>query len=164
MKNIRRISSLAMGFAAVAALSACSGGSEKKEDAAPTETTATETPAADAAPAAEAAPVEYASLTGDAAKGEKVFLQCKACHVLEEGQNRVGPSLHAIIGRTAGQVVGFSYSAANKNSGVVWSEEELFKYLEAPQKVMPGTKMAFAGLKNPQDRADIIAYLKGASM
>lgn len=147
-------------FAAGAALSlaGCGGGEESE----PEQTTTTETPAntTAATPAAGAAAPAYASLTGDAAKGEKVFVQCKACHVTEAGQNRVGPSLHALIGRTAGQIPGFNYSAANKSSGIVWSEEELYKYLEAPQKVVPGTKMTFAGLKQPQDRADVIAYLK----
>lgn len=150
-------------------VAACSGGSNESSSG---ESTATPAPAATetapaAAPAAEpaaaAAPVEYAALTGDAAAGEKTFLQCKACHVLDEGVNRVGPSLHGIIGRTAGSVAGYSYSAANKNSGITWTEEELFRYLEAPQKVVPGTKMAFAGLKKPQDRANVIAYLKTAS-
>jgi cytochrome c len=119
-------------------------------------------PDAAAAPAAAAAAtgVAYASLTGDAAKGEKVFAQCKACHVAEAGKNRVGPSLWAVIGRTAGTVPGFNYSKANKGSGVTWSEDVLFTYLEAPAKFMPGTRMAFGGLKQPQDRADVIAYLK----
>jgi cytochrome c len=116
-------------------------------------------PAADASAAAPAAAVTFASLTGDAAKGKTVFAKCMACHVLKEGENRVGPSLHGIIGRTAGQVAGFSYSAANKNSGIVWTKEKLYDYLEAPQKMVVGTKMAFAGLASPQDRADIIAYL-----
>ncbi|WP_408014961.1 c-type cytochrome [Sandarakinorhabdus rubra] len=118
------------------------------------------TPAAAPAPAAPAAGVTYASLTGDAAKGEKVFAQCKACHVAEAGKNRVGPSLWAVVGRKSGSVAGFNYSKANKESGVTWSEDVLFTYLEAPAKFMPGTRMAFAGLKNPQDRADVIAYLK----
>jgi cytochrome c len=148
-------------------LAACSGGSNEttsSETTATPATTETAAPAPAAAPEpAAAGPVEYASLTGDAAAGEKTFLQCKACHVLEEGVNRVGPSLHGIIGRTAGSVAGYNYSAANKNSGITWSEEELFRYLEAPQKVVPGTKMAFAGLKKPQDRANVIAYLKTAS-
>ncbi|WP_310496695.1 cytochrome c family protein [Sandarakinorhabdus sp.] len=104
--------------------------------------------------------VTLASLTGDAAKGEKVFAQCKACHVAEPGVNRVGPSLHGVVGRTAGTVAGFKYSIANKSSGVTWAPDVLFTYLEAPQKFMPGTRMAFAGLKKPQDRADVIAYLK----
>lgn len=127
-------------------------------------------PQADAAPAAapvaaapEAAPavaVSYASLSGDAANGEKIFAQCKACHVAEPGVNRVGPSLHGVVGRKSGSVAGFNYSKANKESGVTWNEDVLFTYLEAPQKFMPGTRMAFAGLKKPQDRADVIAYLK----
>lgn len=137
-------------------------------DTATTDTATTDT-ATEAAPAAEDtaasdAPAEptvtFASLTGDPAKGERVFGQCRACHVADPGVNRVGPSLHGIVGRTAGSIEGFRYSAANKNSGLVWSEEQLFTYLEAPQRTIPGTTMAFAGLKNPQDRADVIAYLK----
>jgi cytochrome c len=106
------------------------------------------------------ASVSYASLTGDAAKGEKIFAQCKACHVAEAGVNRVGPSLYGVVGRQAGSIAGFNYSKANKGSGITWSEDVLFAYLEAPQKYLPGTRMAFAGLKQPQDRADVIAYLK----
>jgi cytochrome c len=150
---------------------ACGGGDKPAEAPAAepaAETPAAEVPAAEApaeAPAAEAAAapaagVTLASLTGDAAKGEKVFAQCKACHVAEPGVNRVGPSLHGVVGRTAGTIAGFNYSKANKESGVTWSEDVLFTYLEAPAKFMPGTRMAFAGLKKPQDRADVIAYLK----
>ncbi len=117
-------------------------------------------PAAPAPAVLAAAPVSYASLTGDAVQGDKIFAKCRACHVVEAGKNRVGPSLHAVVGRTAGSVAGFNYSKANKGSGVVWTEEVLFTYLEAPQKFMPGTRMAFAGLKQAQDRADVIAYLK----
>jgi cytochrome c len=130
------------------------------EAAAPAEAPAPAAPAAEAAAATPAATVTYASLTGDAAKGEKVFAQCRACHVVEPGVNRVGPSLHGVVGRTAGSIAGFNYSKANKESGVTWSEDVLFTYLEAPAKFMPGTRMAFGGLKNPQDRADVIAYLK----
>jgi cytochrome c len=97
---------------------------------------------------------------GVAANGAKVFAQCKACHVTDKGVNKVGPSLHGIVGRKSGTVAGFNYSTANKNSGVTWTEATLFTYLENPRKFMPGTKMAFAGLKNPQQRADVIAYLK----
>ncbi len=162
------------GLTLVALLTTACGGTDK-----PAETPAAETPvvAAPVAPAAEApvpaaepatvaaaapapAAVTYASLTGDAAKGEKLFAQCKACHVAEAGKNRVGPSLWAVVGRTAGSITGFNYSKANKESGVTWSEDVLFTYLEAPAKFMPGTRMAFGGLKNPQDRADVIAYLK----
>jgi cytochrome c len=89
-----------------------------------------------------------------------VFAQCKACHVVEAGNNHVGPSLWAVVGRTAGSIAGFNYSKANKESGATWSEYVLFTYLEALAKFMPGTRMAFGGLKSPQDRADVIAYLK----
>lgn len=124
------------------------------EATAPAAVPATETAAA------PAAGVTLASLTGDATKGEQVFGQCKTCHVAEKGVNRVGPSLWGVVGRKAGSIENFKYSPANKNSGFTWTEEQLFTYLEAPQKVIPGTYMAFAGLKKPQDRADVIAFLK----
>jgi cytochrome c len=96
---------------------------------------------------------------GDAVKGAVVFNQCKVCHVVDKGVNRVGPSLHGVVGRKAGTVPGYTYSAANKNSGLTWTPAQLFAYLEAPQKVVKGTKMAFAGLKKPEDRANVIAFL-----
>lgn len=155
MTKIGRMLVVTIGGAAIAATSACSGSNESETPAA---NNAAAPPTANATPAAT--PVAYASLTGDAAKGATVFLQCKACHVIEQGQNRVGPSLHAIVGRTAGQVPGFAYSAANKSSGLVWTEDTLYEYLEDPRAKVPGTKMVFAGLKAPQDRADVIAYLR----
>jgi cytochrome c len=109
---------------------------------------------------AAAAPAAAQMPAGDAEKGKKVFNQCRACHVTTKGMNRVGPSLHAVVGRESGTVEKFKYSKANLSSDVTWDEATLFKYLEAPMKFMPGTKMAFAGLKKPQDRADVIAYLK----
>ncbi len=162
MKTTKSKFGLAFGSAAMLTLAACGGGEQKTEDTAAADAPAAANVAAPAAAPAAVA-VAYSTLTGDAAAGEKTFVQCKACHVLEEGQNRVGPSLHGIIGRTAGQVAGFNYSAANKNSGKVWDEETLYAYLENPQAFMPGTKMIFAGLKQPQDRANVIAYLKTAS-
>jgi cytochrome c len=157
---------LLTSLAALAALTACGGGDAPASTEASAEVTApAEEPAVDVA-AEEAEPVAevtYASLTGDAAKGEKVFGQCRACHVAEEGVNRVGPSLYSVVGRDAGQIEGFKYSPANKNSGLVWTEEQLFTYLENPQQTIKGTYMAFAGLKKPQDRADVIAYLKAQS-
>ena len=107
-----------------------------------------------------AAPAVAQMPVGNAANGAKVFTQCKTCHVTTAGVNRIGPSLHDIVGRKAGAVPKYAYSVANKNSGIVWTEAKLFQYLEAPRQVVPGTKMAFAGLKKPQDRADVIAYLK----
>ena len=112
---------------------------------------------------AETVNAAYAALTGDAAKGRRVFAVCGSCHSVKPGENRVGPSLAGVVGRPAGSVEGFSYSDANANSGIVWSEGVLFEYLEAPQEYIPGTKMIFPGLKKEQDRADVIAYLKEQS-
>ena len=99
-------------------------------------------------------------MTTDAAAGEKVFALCRSCHVLEEGVNRVGPSLHNIVGRASGTVEGYSYSDANKSSGVTWTTDVLFEYLEDPKGFMPGTKMAFPGIKDAQDRDNLVAYLE----
>lgn len=115
-------------------------------------------------PAAAAAGGEdYASFTGDATAGKRVFVKCLACHVVAEGQNRVGPSLYGIIGRPAGSIAGFNYSAANKSSGITWTEQVMFEYLKNPQAYIPGTKMVFPGLPSGQDRADVIAYLKSVN-
>jgi cytochrome c len=172
------ISRVLIVTASALALAACSGGAEKSEaePAANTETAApaaatTETAQAanTAAAAGGSAPApddvttlsgaQFASFTGDAAAGEKVFVQCKTCHVTDPGQNRIGPSLAGIVGRQAGTVAGYTYSPANKNSGITWTKEKLFQYLENPQRVVPGTKMAFAGIQDPQKRADLIAWL-----
>ena len=99
--------------------------------------------------------------SGDVAAGEKVFKKCKACHVVKKEQNRTGPHLINLLGRTAGSIEGFKkYSKAMKNSGIVWDEETLDGYLKAPKKYLKGTRMAFAGLKKDADRANVIAYLK----
>ena len=106
-----------------------------------------------------AAPVLAA---GDAANGEKVFRKCKACHAVEEGKNKVGPSLYNIVDAAVGQVDGFKYSkamAAYGEGGAVWDAATLDAYLEAPRKAVKGTKMAFAGLRKAEDRDDVIAYL-----
>lgn len=101
---------------------------------------------------------------GNAEAGEVVFKKCKACHVLEEGKNKVGPSLHHIIGRAPGSVEGFKYSKAmvEFGAGAVWDDATLATYLADPRGVVKGTKMAFAGLKKEQEIADVIAYLKSA--
>lgn len=104
--------------------------------------------------------VDYASLTGDAASGKSSFAQCRTCHVVDPGMNRIGPSLAAIVGRPAGSVAGFNYSKATANSGITWTEEKLFQFLEKPQRVIPKTTMMFAGMPDAQKRADVIAYLK----
>jgi cytochrome c len=100
---------------------------------------------------------------GDAANGEKIFAKCKACHTVEAGKNKVGPSLAGVVGRKAGMAEGFNYSDAMKNSGLTWDEATLNTYLTGPKKLVPGTKMAFPGLPNEQDRLDVIAYLKSAA-
>jgi len=92
--------------------------------------------------------------------GETVFKKnCAVCHTLEAGKNKIGPSLAGVVGRKAGSVPGFSYSAANKDSGDTWDEQTLDTYLTDPRKFMPGTKMVFAGLKNTEDRKALIEYL-----
>jgi cytochrome c len=101
---------------------------------------------------------------GDPVKGEQVFKQCKICHqVGPTAKNGVGPEQNDVFGQKAGARPGFNYSDAMKNSGLTWDEATLDKYLENPKAVVPGTKMVFVGLKNPQDRADVIAYLKQLS-
>ena len=97
---------------------------------------------------------------GDATKGKKVFNKCKACHTIEEGKNKAGPSLFGVIGREAAAVKGFKYSKAMKASGLTWDEETIAKYLTKPKKLVPGTRMAFAGLKKEADIANVLAYLK----
>jgi len=104
---------------------------------------------------------------GDAEKGEKVFKKCAACHTVEEGgPNRVGPNLHGIIDRPTASHAGYKYSAAmtkKGTEGLKWTEENLFTYLEKPSDFVPGTNMTFIGLKKPEDRKDIIAYLEKAA-
>lgn len=101
---------------------------------------------------------KLASFTGDAAAGEKAFVACKVCHAPDK--NMIGPMLNGVVGRKAGSVESYNYSAANKNSGIVWTPEKLFQYLENPQRVVPGTKMTYPGMPDPQRRADTIAYLE----
>ncbi|MFW6300678.1 MAG: c-type cytochrome, partial [Oceanicaulis sp.] len=100
-----------------------------------------------------------AGLTGDPEQGRRVFARCRSCHVLDEGENRVGPSLYGIFGRETGSVEGFRYSDANANAGITWTHETMFEYLENPREYIPGTIMAFPGLRDEQDRADVVAYI-----
>ena len=101
------------------------------------------------------------AMAGDPALGEKVFKKCKACHVVDSDKNKTGPHLVNIMGRQAGSVEGFTkYSKAIKESGIVWDEATLDGFLEKPKAYLKGTRMAFAGLKKEEDRANVIAYLK----
>jgi cytochrome c len=104
-----------------------------------------------------------AQAAGDEKRGEQVFNQCKPCHSLEPDKNGVGPTLHGLFGRKAGTVPGYNYSAALKNSGVVWNEDTLKQYLSDPHKFIPGDKMIFAGIKNEDQLDDLLAYLKKAT-
>jgi cytochrome c len=111
-----------------------------------------------------AVPAPAAAQQGNTEDGAEVFKKCRACHDVGPGaKNKVGPLLNGVIGRKAGTIEGFNYSQANKNAGekgLVWTPDVLFEYLENPLTFMPGTKMAFAGLKAEQDRRDVVAYLQ----
>ena len=97
----------------------------------------------------------------DLAAGQKVSQACMTCHSFEKGgPNRIGPNLWGVVGRPVASQKGFVYSAAFMKKGGTWSESSLDTYLENPMKVVPGTKMAFGGVKNPKDRANLIAWLK----
>lgn len=93
--------------------------------------------------------------------GAVVFKKCMACHqVGPNAKNGIAPVLNGVVGRPAGQYPNYSYSSANKNSGLVWDERTLARYLRAPAEVIPGTKMIFFGLKKDQEISDVIAFLK----
>lgn len=105
-----------------------------------------------------------AALAGDAANGEKVFRKCSACHTVEAGKHKVGPSLHGIIGKQAGTVDGFDkYSNAMKESGLVWDDATLRAYLADPRGFLDGTRMAFRGIRKPGEMDDLMAYLEQAT-
>jgi cytochrome c len=127
-------------------------------------------PAAEAAPATEAVPAAGGDLAAmiaaaDVAKGKTLFLQCRACHSLnpESEPGKIGPTLYGVIGRAAGSVAGFAYSDAVAKSGKTWSVEDVDHWIEKPSEFLPGNKMVFIGLKNPQDRANVIAYIQQES-
>lgn len=157
---------LAGAIALSALAAACSGGGSKSEE--PAKTVEADAPATAALPAGPPPTtdvttldgVALASLTANAAAGKAVFAQCRACHVTDAGVNKTGPSLSGIIGRKAGSVAGYNYSPANAGIGLTWTKEKLFQYLEKPQRVIPKTKMIFAGIPDAQKRADVIAYLE----
>jgi cytochrome c len=101
-----------------------------------------------------------AQAAGDPEAGKQVFKKCHACHNVGEGaKNAVGPELNGVVGRKAGSVADYSYSDANKGSGITWDVATLQKYLKNPQEVVKGTKMMFPGLQKEKEIDDVIAYL-----
>lgn len=117
-------------------------------------------PAVKPAPAAK---VAATAVEGDVAHGRQVFKKCQACHSMQPGKNLLGPSLAGIIGTKAGEVANYSFSTAMKQSGITWTPEKLDAYLADPQKVVPGNKMPFPGLKTDSDRTDVIAFLASSA-
>ncbi|MBP1853349.1 c-type cytochrome [Rhizobium halophytocola] len=115
--------------------------------------------------AALALPAGLAHADGDPVAGAKVFKKCMACHTATEPKNKVGPTLMGVVGRPVASVDGYSYSKAMAafGEGKTWTEEELAAYLPKPKELVPGTKMAFAGLKKPDEIDNVIAYLKDPS-
>lgn len=134
---------------ALALLAACGPVAEESDDPGATPTP----PPSDGAP-----PPEMSG--GDVGQRPPAFAQCAACHKVEPGQTGIGPSLAGVHGAEAGHVPDFAYSQAMRRSGLVWDEATLDRFLEAPLKTVPGTKMAFPGLKDPAQRQAVIAYLK----
>ena len=140
---------------AAAALSACGQPADKPagETAAPAEKTPEQLKAMVAT-----LPAPYN--TGDVEHGKSVFGMCRSCHsIAKGGPNMTGPDNYAVVGRKAGTHKGYAYSEALKTSGIVWDAPTLDKWIENPRQLVPGTKMSFAGIKDPKDRADLIAFL-----
>jgi cytochrome c len=107
-------------------------------------------------------PAGAAAAAGDPQRGEQLYVRCAACHALS--YDRVGPRHCGLIGRKAGSVPGFDYSPAMKKSGIVWNPRTLDRFIADPPKAVPGTTMTYAGVKDPAERADLIAYLAEARL
>jgi cytochrome c len=102
----------------------------------------------------------HAAAAGDAVKGAEVFKRCMVCHTTDKGgANKIGPNLFGVAGRAAGTAPGYNYSSAMKNAGLSWTDANLTEYLTNPKKKVPGDKMSFAGISNPDQVADLVAYL-----
>jgi cytochrome c len=108
-------------------------------------------------------PLAAARADGDPARGEARFQECAACHRLEAGANEVGPSLHGVFMRKAGELADFRYSPAMKRSGVVWTAQTIDQYIADPQAMIPANRMPYAGMASASDRADLVSYLVKAT-
>ena len=105
--------------------------------------------------------ISWATPPADPVAGATVFKKCVACHSVDpSGRNGLGPNLSGVVGRSAAKAPGFSYSPAMAAAKLVWTEQTLSRFLASPRQVVPGTRMTFAGLPSPQDRANVIAFLK----
>ena len=113
-----------------------------------------------AAAAATVIATGSAQAAGDAARGEKLFGDCKACHMTDRTTTGLGPSLYGVFGRKSGELADFRYSPAFKRSNITWSPETLDTYITDPQKLVPGNRMPYAGMADARDRADLIMYLQ----
>ncbi|MEQ8300846.1 MAG: cytochrome c family protein [Hyphomonas sp.] len=162
----------AAAFSAIALLTACGGsGTEAETPSAPAATTTTQaapTATPVAAPAAVPAgepSAEFANLpapynTADYARGKRTFKLCVSCHLTAEGAgNLVGPNLHGLFGREAGSLEGFAYSDALTDADFIWEPVHLDEWLTNPRAFLPGNRMSFAGVRKPEDRLGLIAYL-----
>jgi cytochrome c len=153
-----------------AVLAGCSKKSATPDQAeTPTEPASAPASAPTEAAAAEPTPAQLALVAslpspynaGDLANGKHVFAQCAACHTATKGgPNMTGPNLYGVFGRKAGSLEGFSYSDDLKATGFTWDAPHIDTWITNPRAVAPGTRMSFPGLKDPKDRADVIAYLK----
>ena len=132
--------------AAVLALALAGCGAAKQDDAAAESGAGSSASPAGQVAAADAKPAAYA--------------QCAACHSVEPGKHGLGPSLHGVYGTKAGDIPGYVFSEKLKASGLVWDDATLDQWLAGPMKMVPGTKMSYAGMSDPTKRAEIIAYLK----
>lgn len=152
-------------------LAACGGGGSDSTENTNTNQSTTDTPSEEVTPVAAPTPAEtetsdaFAALpepykSTDYNRGRRTFKLCQSCHTLNEGgQNLVGPNLYGVFGREIGGVEGFTYSNAVQESDIVWTPEILAEWLESPRNFLPGNKMSFAGVRKPDDRTAVIAYI-----
>jgi cytochrome c2 len=154
---MRQLLRVVSAFALAAGLAACGGqdsGEQGGDQVAQPDGAQT-----GAAPADAAAEPAVAAAAADAPP--PAFAQCRSCHATEPGKNLIGPSLAGIFGTKAGDVPGYTFSTAMKDSGLTWDEATLDRFLKSPREIVPGTKMTYPGLKDDAGRADVIAYIKG---
>lgn len=149
----------ALSIVALMMLSACGQGGDSaapEQDAKPTPA-----PVSEAEKQARVSTLPAPYNTADLANGQRKFAMCRSCHTITEGgSNMTGPNLHGVFGHKAGQHADYKFSEALANSGLTWDAATLDKWVANPRGLVPGTKMAFAGLKDPKDRIDLIGYLK----